>query len=92
MKCAHLLTAFVAGSLMACGGSRQGTAAAPNATTRGMSAAEVDAALRSAAPDVDRRLARFKPVRMTFDAGGLSDRERQMIDQLVASRARSGRR
>src|SRR5204863_96192 len=44
---------------------------------------DVAAALRSAAPDLDQRLARFKPVRMAFDAGRLSDRERRMVEQLV---------
>jgi len=40
-------------------------------------------ALRSAAPDLDQRLARFKPVRMPFNAGALSKRERDMVDSLV---------
>jgi hypothetical protein len=45
----------------------------------------VDAAamLRTAAPDLQKRIARFKPVRMPFDSAGLSANERQMIDQLV---------
>jgi hypothetical protein len=45
----------------------------------------VDAAavLRTVTPDLDRRLAQFKPVQMPFDAAALSPRERQMIDQLV---------
>jgi hypothetical protein len=44
----------------------------------------VDAAamLKTAAPDLQKRIARFKPVRMPFDAASLSARERQMIDQL----------
>ena len=41
------------------------------------------AALRTVVPDLDRRLAQFKPVPMPFDAASLSARERQMIDQLV---------
>ena len=41
------------------------------------------AVLAGAAPDLDQRLARFKPVRMPFSAAGLTLRERQMIDQLV---------
>ena len=47
----------------------------------------VDAAamLRTAVPDLAARIAAFKPVRMPFDASRLSDRERQMIDQLVAA-------
>jgi hypothetical protein len=34
-------------------------------------------------PDLEQRLARFKLVRMAFDAGSLNERERQMVDQLV---------
>ena len=44
---------------------------------------DVNAALKTVAPDLDARLARFKPVRMPFNAGTLSARERQMMDQLV---------
>ena len=47
------------------------------------SAVDVAAALASAAPDLDQRLARFKVVVMPFTAAGLTERERQMIDQLV---------
>ena len=45
----------------------------------------VDAAamLKTVKPDLDQRLAQFKPVKMPFDASGLSAHERQMIDQLV---------
>jgi Peptidase family M49 len=47
----------------------------------------VDAAmmLKTAVPDLQKRIARFKPVRMPFDPAGLSANERQMIDQLVAA-------
>ena len=48
-------------------------------------AIDVNAALKSVAPDLDARLARFKPVKMTFNAAGLSARERQMVDQLVVA-------
>ena len=44
---------------------------------------DVNAALKTVAPDLDARLARFKPVRMPFNASALSARERQMVDQLV---------
>jgi hypothetical protein len=40
-------------------------------------------ALGDVVPDLDQRLARFKPVRMPLAATGLTARERQMIDQLV---------
>jgi hypothetical protein len=45
----------------------------------------VDAAamLRTVKPDLEDRLAQFKPVKMPFDASALNARERQMIDQLV---------
>ncbi len=41
------------------------------------------AALVTVVPDLDKRLARFKPVRMPYNQAALSPRERQMIDQLV---------
>ena len=44
---------------------------------------DVAAALKTVAPDLDQRLARFKPVRMPYNSAALSVRERQMIDQLV---------
>ena len=46
---------------------------------------DVSAALKTVAPDLDARLARFKPVRMPYDAAALSPRERQMVDQLVVA-------
>ena len=47
------------------------------------SAVDVNAALKTVSPDLDARLARFKPVRMPYNVSGLSPRERQMVDQLV---------
>ncbi len=35
------------------------------------------------APDLAQRLAKFKKVTMPFDSRGLTDREKQMVDQLV---------
>jgi len=46
-------------------------------------ALDVGAALKTVTPDLDRRLARFKTVRMPYNEAALSARERQMIDQLV---------
>src|SRR5689334_9552717 len=43
------------------------------------------AMLKTAKPDLDKRLAQFKQVRMPFDAGSLNQRERQMVDQLVVA-------
>lgn len=37
------------------------------------------------APDIEQRLARFKPVEMPFTAEGLSARERKLVDELVAA-------
>src|SRR5262245_22259206 len=84
MKYAHVFTAIVAGSLMACNGPDR--AAAPAATAPAPSAlppVDVEAALRTAASDLEHRLSRFKPVTMPFDGSGLTERERQLIDQLV---------
>jgi len=44
---------------------------------------DVAAALKSVTPDLDQRLARFKPVRMPYNASALSKRERDMVDQLA---------
>ncbi len=46
-------------------------------------AADINAALKTVAPDLEARRARFKPVRMPYNASALSTRERQMVDQLV---------
>jgi hypothetical protein len=35
------------------------------------------------APDLAQRLAKFKPIHITFDSTGLTDREKQMVDKLV---------
>ena len=61
-------------------GAQRGAAPATNLP-------RVDAAamLKTAVPDLDRRIAQFKPVRVPFDASGLSDRERKEIDELVAA-------
>ena len=49
----------------------------------GPGSVDATAALKTVVPDLDRRLARFKVVRMPFNPAGLSLPERQMIDQLV---------
>ncbi len=43
------------------------------------------AALKAVTPDLDQRLARFKPVRMPYNASALSAREREMVDSLVVA-------
>ena len=63
-------------------GVSQRAAAPPNASP-GKPTVDVAAALKTVAPDLDARLARFKTVRMPYNASALSARERQMIDQLV---------
>ena len=44
---------------------------------------DAGAALKTAAPNLEQRLARFKTIHMPFDKTGLTDRERRMVDQLV---------
>ena len=55
------------------------------ATASGLAQPKVDvaAALKAVTPDLDQRLARFKPVKMPYDPAALSPRERDMVDQLV---------
>src|SRR5262245_8333740 len=55
------------------------------APTTDLPAVDAAAMLKTAVPDLDARIVQFKPVRMPFDASGLSARERQVIDQLVAA-------
>ena len=43
------------------------------------------AALRAVVPDLDRRVAQFKTVRMPFDAARLSAREQQLVKELVTA-------
>src|SRR5438067_2117482 len=60
-----------------------GTSASGAAATT--PAVDAAAALRTVAPDLDRRLAQFKAVQMPFTPSGLSPTERQMIDELVVA-------
>src|SRR5207237_443357 len=53
--------------------------------THGVEAMGAGETAKTVVPDLDRRIAQFKPVRMPFDGSGLTDRERQEIDQLVAA-------
>src|SRR5258708_17036658 len=41
------------------------------------------AAALGVAPDLDARLARFKPVEMPFDRSGISKREQQLVEKLI---------
>src|SRR4051794_34833719 len=59
--------------------------AQPQPAPTDLPAVDAPAMLKTAVPDLDQRIAQFKPVRMPFDPAGLTDRERQMIDQLVAA-------
>jgi hypothetical protein len=38
---------------------------------------------QAVAPDLDQRLAKFKPIQMPFHSDGLSDREQQVVHELV---------
>src|SRR5882672_6639206 len=57
------------------------------ATATGLAQPKVDvaAALKAVTPDLDARLARFKPVKMPCNSAALSQRERDMVDQLVVA-------
>jgi hypothetical protein len=77
MRRVHLLTAGLAVALStAVVLAVQGPSQAPPTI-------DAAAALRTAAPDLGARLARFKQVRMPFNAAALDARERQLVDQLV---------
>jgi hypothetical protein len=61
----------------------QATPHAPPATSRSTPGGPLS--LADAAPDVARRLAKWKPVDMPFHGSGLTPRERQLVDRLVAA-------
>jgi hypothetical protein len=71
---------FVCG---AAGALAQRRAAPPPKTA--IAAVDTAAALKTVVPDLDRRLAQFKRVQMPFSAAGLSPRERQLVNELVAA-------
>jgi hypothetical protein len=48
-------------------------------------AGPVERLLAEAAPDVEARLAKWKPLEMPFEGGSFSPRERQLIEMLVAA-------
>ena len=74
----YLALLFVLGAAVS--GSAQRAPATASAVGHTTDAA---AALKTVAPDIDARLARFKPVRMPYNSAALNARERQMVDQLV---------
>jgi len=43
------------------------------------------ATMDNVAPDIEERLARFRPVEMTFAADQFTKRERRVIDELIAA-------
>src|SRR3954447_9250759 len=55
------------------------------ASTTDLPAVDAAAMLKTAKPDLARRLAQFKQVRMPYDPAPLAANERQMIDQLLAA-------
>jgi hypothetical protein len=78
------LTYFSALLLVLVGGAGFAQRATPaRAIPANEPAVDVSAALNTVVPDLDARLARFKPVRMPYNASALTARERQMIEQLV---------
>jgi hypothetical protein len=46
---------------------------------------DTGAVLRTVVPDLDRRLAQFKPVRMPFNSRALTAREQQLVNELVTA-------
>ena len=76
----HLWFAALALAMMTVSGTRAQRSAAPPTDLPPVDAA---AMLKTVKPDLNRRLAQFKPVKMPFDPSRLSASERQMIDQLV---------
>ena len=72
-----LMVALAAAPLSSQGPSQRPTQGLGQGHTRRASA------LGTVAPDLDQRLARFKPVRMPFAGAGFTLRERRMIEQLV---------
>jgi len=55
------------------------------ATSLAQPKVDVAAALKTVVPDLSQRLARFKQVRMPYNSAALSQRERDMIEQLVVA-------
>jgi hypothetical protein len=76
----HVSLAVLAVALLLTKGARAQRVAA---TGSDLPAVDAAAMLRTVKPDLQQRLAQFKPVKMPFDASALSAVERQMIDQLV---------
>src|SRR5216110_1206251 len=76
----HLWFAAFALAMMTVSGTRAQRGAAPPTDLPPVDAA---AMLKTVKPDLNRRLAQFKPVKMPFDPSRLNASERQMIDQLV---------
>jgi hypothetical protein len=60
-------------------------AALLSATILAQPKVDVAAALKTVVPDLGQRLARFKQVRMPYNSAALSQRERDMVDQLVVA-------
>jgi hypothetical protein len=73
---------LAAAAVIAIAGAMAVTLASPSGGAGGASA-EPSLSAAQAAPDVEQRLARWKPVAMPFDGAGLTVRERQLIDKLV---------
>jgi len=62
-----------------------GCTRSPASRSSDLPSVDATAMLQTAKPDLARRLAQFKAVPMPFDASPLNDREREMVDQLVAA-------
>jgi len=84
-QCISLLALFLALTLIAPTTSSQSTPTTKRGQAGKNAATQKSAVLqkRIVVPDLDRRLARYRPVKMPFHSAGLSARERQMILKLV---------
>jgi len=79
MRSGFLVVALAAVAMTTVGSAAQRS----TAPAGGRGSVDAAAALRTVAPDLTARLARFKVVQMPFNPAGLTMPERQMIDQLV---------
>jgi hypothetical protein len=75
---------FVAFALVATAAQAQ-TSTKPKTTAMPKHAAQKKPAAHKLviAPDLAARVAKFKPIHISFDSSGLSDREKKMVDKLV---------
>jgi hypothetical protein len=81
------LALLLAGSIVVvnAGAQRPAPSGTPPVGDRALPRVDTRALLKTTAPDLDRRIAQFKPVRMAYDSSSLSSAERNMVAQLVVA-------